>query len=89
MKKLILTTAALVALVASALAECDAPFPASLFEERADGTNCPVNDAGTCIGGTLAAIAIFVATSELAGADSVGHGSFTAELGAKIAAAAK
>lgn len=73
MKKVVLTAVALGMFAQVAFAdeakpvkktECNAPFPFSLFEEKADGTNCPPNAAEKAAGDLMFGAVVFTLGAE-------------------------
>lgn len=68
MKKLTATIAALM-LATPAMAECDAAFPFSLFEEKADGTNCEATQAEETVGELMFFAVLAAGVLEAGGVD--------------------
>lgn len=69
MKKL-LPLALATMLASPALAgECDAPFPLSLFEEKANGENCEPNQAEKVTGDLIVFTIVGAAILEVSGVD--------------------
>lgn len=71
MKKLLTATALTMALASPALAECDSPFPLSLFDEKADGTNCEPTKAEKVAGDLIVLTLISAAMIDASGAAEI------------------